>query len=177
MKKSCVVPNVLPGPEQEALSLPKKMRQTKTASSGAKQDGSEHSPPRPGRDSVLDERIPGLICDSLASVEAAILSATEGLPYGAVRQAMAIGEQERVELTRAAQAVATKHSAFFLKHKQLFEFTAALTAINAAHVDHLLSFAPPNDGGCTKGEALFASLAILAPLVIVAIVLIVKRKE
>lgn len=177
MKKSRTAPNALPGPEQEALSLPKKMRQTKTASYGAKQHGSEHSPPQPGRDSVLDERIPGLLFDSLASVQAAILSATGGVPYRTLRQASVIGEQEKDELTRAAQAVAAKHPAFFLKHKQLFELTAALAAINTAHADRLLSSAPSGDHGCSKGEALFASLFILAPLVIVAIVLIVKRKE
>jgi hypothetical protein len=176
VKKSRAAPNVLPAPEQEAF-LPKKMRQTKTASSGAKQHGSEHSQPPLGQHPILDERITGVLFDSLASVQAAILSATGGLPYGAVRQAMAIGEQEKVELTRAAQAVAAKHPAFFLKHKQLFEFTAALTAINAAHVDHLLSFALSGDRGCSTREALFAALSILAPLVIVAIVLIVKRKE
>jgi hypothetical protein len=184
VNKPGAVPNVPPVPEQKDLVMQKKTAQAKPANSGTHQ----RSHPQPEARPILDERVLGLLFDSLTSVQAAIVSATEGMPYGGLRQAMALGEQEKRELTRATQAVVAKHPAFFLKHKSALEFATVLTAINAAHMDHLLLLIDQVDGlpapaaaemlgqhVCSASEALAIALIVLAPSGIFALVLFIQR--
>ncbi len=178
-------------PEQEALAPTRKKTQSpKSARASGKQYGSKRSHPQPEERPILDERVPGLLFDSLASVQAAIVSASKELPYRALRQAMAIGEQEKRELTRAAQAVAAKHAAFLSQHKDALEFVVGLTAINAAQMDQLLLLIDQSDGSpgpaescpsgehvCSAREALAIAVIVLAPLALLALILILKGRN
>lgn len=91
-------------------------------------------------------------------------------------------------MTSAAQAVAVKHPAFFAQHKDALEFATVLTAINAAHVDHLFSLlgqsddspaqakpVPPVEQVCSAREALGMALIVLAPLGLFALVLLIQH--
>src|SRR5690242_3663201 len=93
VNKPCAVPSVPPGFKHKDLVMQKKTRQAKSASSGPQQ----RPHPQPETRSILDERVLGLLFDSLTTVQAAIVSATEGMPYRSLRQAMALGEQEKRE--------------------------------------------------------------------------------
>ena len=139
---------------------------------------------------LFDERLPGLLLDSLAPVEAAIVSAATGIGYREARQAAKIGEDEKLQFSDALAQLAAKHASFVVAHEPLFEFVAVFSAVHAAHVDHLFTIArnseapgaeaePPQPGGqaCSKREALVAALVVLAPLVIAAIVLIWKGRN
>ena len=185
MNKPGALPNVALGAaEQKDLAMQKKTRQAKSAPSGAHQ----RSRPQPEARPILDEGVLGLLFDSLTSVQAAVVSATEGMPYRTLRQAMALGEQEKHELTRATQAVVAKHPAFFLEHKNALEFATVFMAINAAHMDHLLSLISQSDGAptpaaaetlgqhvCSASEAVAVALIVLAPLGVFALVLLIQR--
>ena len=189
MKGAGAVPRPPLGPQQEALGpVRKKTRPAKSARLGGKQYFSERSRPQVEERPVLDERVPGLIFDSLATVQAAIVSASKEMPYRALRQAMALGEQEKHELTSAAQAVAAQYPAFFSQHKDGLEFVAGLMAINAAKIDHLLSLIDQSDGSpvraesgpsgehvCSARVALGIALIVLAPLGLLAVVLIAEH--
>jgi hypothetical protein len=189
MKGTGAVPEAPLGPEQEALGpVRKKTRPAKSARLSGKQDVCERSRPQSEERSILDERVPGLIFDSLATVQAAIVSASKEMPYGALRQAMALGEQEKRELTSAARTVAAKYPAFFAQHKDGLEFVAALMAINAAKIDQLLSLIDQSDGPhvaaepspseghvCSARAALGIALIVLAPLGFLAVLLIVEH--
>ena len=191
MKGVDAVPGAPFGPEQEALApMRKKTQRTKSAHAGGKQYGSERSHPQPEERPILDECVPGLLFDSLASVQAAIVSASKKVPHRTLRQAMAIDEQEKRELTRAAQAVAAKHAAFFSKHRDALEFVTVLTAINAAQMDHMLSLIDQSDGPpapaesgpsgehvCSAREALVIAFIVLAPLALLALILILERRR
>ncbi len=156
----------------------------KSANSGTRQ----RSHPQPEARPILDERVLGLLFDSLTSVQAAVVSATEGMPYRTLRQGIALGEQEKHELTRATQAVVAKHPTFFLEHKNALEFATVFTAINTAHMDHLLSLVGQADGSpapvaaetleghvCSASEAVAVALIVLAPLGVLALVLLIQR--
>ncbi len=184
MNKPRAVSNLPLGPEQKTLAMQKNRRHAKSANSGTHQ----RSGPQPEEPSLLDERVLGLLFDSLTTVQAAVVSATEGMPYRTLRQAMALGEQEKHELTRATQAAVAKHPAFFLKHKNALEFATVFTAINAAHMDHLLSLVGQGDDStapaaaetlgehvCSPREAVAIALVVLAPLGICALVLLIQR--
>jgi hypothetical protein len=108
----------------------------------------------------------------------------------ALRQAMALGEQQKRELTSAAQAVADKHAAFFSQHKDGLELVAGLMAISAAKIDHVLSLVVQSDGlpapaergpseehVCSAREALGIAVVVLAPLALLALILILKRRK
>jgi hypothetical protein len=176
MKGRCAVP----GPVR------KKARHVKSAPLGSKQGISARSlsEERP----ILDERVPGLLFDSLATVQAALVSASKEMPYVALRQAMALGEQEKRELTSAAQAVAAKYPTFFSQHKDGLEFVAALMAINAAKIDQLLTLIDqlngpllaaepgPSEGQvCSARAALGIAVIVLAPPWLLAVVLILEH--
>jgi hypothetical protein len=101
---------------------------------------------------------------------------------------MALGQQEKHELTSAAQAVAAKHSAFFAQHKDAVEFATVLTVINAAHMDHMFSLlgqsdgspalaqpGPPGEHVCSAREAMGMALIVLAPLGLLALVLVIQH--
>ena len=139
---------------------------------------------------LFDERLPGLLLDALRPLGAATASAATGIGYREARQAMTVSEDEKLQLCQALEQVAAKHASFFLEHKSLFEAVVLLSAINAAHLDHVLTIAkqPENSGSgsdsgqpaghaCSRREALVAALLILAPLVIAAVVLIVKGRN
>ena len=139
---------------------------------------------------LLDERLPGLLLDSFAPVEAAIVSAATGIGYGEARQAVTIGEDEKLQFSHALAQLASKHASFVAAHEPLFEFVAVFSAVNAAHVDHAFTLAKnsegagveaeppqPTDQACSKREALVAALVVLAPLVIAVIALIVKGRN
>jgi hypothetical protein len=189
MKRAGAVPNALPARAQGTPApIRKKTGRTHPGRTRGKQDGSERSRPQPAARPSLDGRIPGLLFDSLASVQAAIMSASKGLSYRTLRQAMTLGEQEKNELTSAAQAVAAKHPAFFAQHKDALEFVIALTAFNAAHMDHLFSLlgqsddspaqakpVPPGEHVCSAREALGMALIVLAPLGLFALVLLIQH--
>ena len=188
MKRAGAVPNALPARAQGTPApICKKTARTHPGHTRGKQDGSERSHPQPAARPILDERIPGLLSDSLTSVQAAIMSASEGLSYRTLRQAMTLGEQEKNELTSAAQAVAAKHPAFFAQHKDALELVIALTAFNAAHMDHLFSLlgqsddspapkpVPPGEHVCSAHEALGMALIVLAPLGLFALVLLIQH--
>ncbi len=153
-----------------------------------KHDGSERSRAQPEERPSFDERIPGLLFDSLASVQAAIMSASKGVPYTTLRQAMALDPQEKHELTSAAQGVAVKHPAFFAQHIDALDLVIVLMAIIAAHMDHLFSFpgqfdgtpapaepAPPGEHVCSAREALAMALIVLAPFGLLALVLLIQH--
>jgi hypothetical protein len=189
MKRAGAVPNALPARAKKSRDpLRKKTGRTNHARRRGKQDGSEGSRPQAEERPSLDGRIPGLLFDSLASVQAAIVSASKGVPYRTFRQAMALDQQEKHELTSAAQAVAVKHPAFFAQHKDALEFATVLTAINAAHMDHLFSLLgqsddspaqaepiPPVEHVCSAREALGMALIVLAPLGLFALVLLIQH--
>jgi len=139
---------------------------------------------------LLDERLPGLVLDSLVPVEAAIVSAATGIGYREARQAVMIGADEKLHLSFALEQFAAKHSSFVRAHEPLFEFVTVFSAVNAAHVDHVFTLAknsecsdaraetaPPTSDACSKREALVAALVVLAPLVIAVIALIVKGRN
>ncbi len=160
----------------------------RTKHTRGKQDGSESSRPQPEVHSNLDERILGLLWDSLTRVQAAIVSASKGLPYAALRQAMALGQQEKNELTSASQAVAAKYPAFFAEHKDVIEFVAVLTAFKAVQMDHLLLLlgqsdrspvpaesGPSGEHVCSAREALAIAFIVLAPLGLLALVLLIQH--
>lgn len=135
---------------------------------------------------MLDERLPGLLLDALTPVAAAIASAATGMDYREARQAMAMGAEEKLQLSQALEQVAAKHATFVLAHGPLVEFAAVFSAVNAAHADHLLSLAKQTEGldtetgspqACSKREAILVALLVLAPFVIAAIVLIVKGRK
>lgn len=139
-------------------------------------------------DSAINESLCGLLFDSLASVETAILSATEKVPYTALRQLMALGAEERRELMGATHAVVAKHAAFFVQHKNAVELALVLTALGAAKVDHLLSVVGPSESPspaaqegvtgvhvCSLREALGIALIVFAPLGILALVWLVQH--
>ena len=163
----------------------KKTRGTKFVHSDAELLSSERLAPKPEGRPVLDERVPGLLFDSLATLQAAILSASKKVPYKVMRQAMVIDEQEKCELTRATLAVANQYPTFFSQHKDSLEFVAALMVINAAQVDDLLSLIDQSDISlssdgssgyvCSGRQALGIGLIVLAPLAILAVVFIVKH--
>jgi|HubBroStandDraft_6_1064221.scaffolds.fasta_scaffold260399_2 hypothetical protein len=172
----------VPGPVR------KKARHVKSAQLSGKQGISERAHSQSEERPILDERVPGLIFDSLATVQAALVSASKEMPYGALRQAMALGEQEKRELTSAAHAVAAKYPAFFSKHKDGLEFVAALMAINAAKIDQLFSLIDHLNGPllaaepsaseghvCSAPAALGIALIVLAPLWLLAVVLILEH--
>jgi len=122
---------------------------------------------------ALDERVTGLLLDSLASVQAALASAATGAPYTNMRKAVAFAEDEKREVTSAALAVAAEHPLFFSQHKEVLEFAVVWAAMYAVRVDHLfaLSDVQPetgarNERACTGREAVFFALVILAPLLI-----------
>jgi hypothetical protein len=173
--------------QQALVPASKEAGRTKPAQARGRQDGCERFRPQTQR-SILDERIPGLLSDSLTSVQAAIMSASEGLPYRTVRQAMALGQEEKNELTSAVQAVVAKYPAFFAPHKDAFEFATVLTAINAAHMDHLFLLLgqsdtppgpaepdPPAEHVCSTREALGMALIVLAPLGLLILVLLIQH--
>jgi hypothetical protein len=134
---------------------------------------------------VLDERIPSLLLDSLLLVQSAIASATTGVPYGVMRQAMASSEEEKRDLTRAVQAAAAKHSEFFTQHREVIEFAAIWTAIHAQKVNAVCAAfdAMQAESGqlggkvCSIREALVDAVIILAPLVLLTIVVILQRRS
>ncbi len=178
-------------PEQEALAPTRKKTQSpKSARASGKQYGSKRSHPQPEERPILDERVPGLLFESLATVQAAIVSASEKVPYRVLRQTMAIGETEKCELARAAQAVAAKHAAFLSQHKDALEFVVGFMAVNAAQMDHLLSLVDQLDGSsahaesgpsvehvCSAREALAVAGIVLAPLALLALILILKWRK
>lgn len=191
MKGAGAEPGVPLWPAQEALgAMRNKTRRTKSARFGDKRSRPQPSRAQFEERPILDERVPGLIFDSLATVQAAIISASKEIPYRALRQAVAIAEQEKHELTSAAQAVAAKHSAFFSQHRDALELVASLMAINAAQMDHLLSLIDQSDGlpapaelgpseehVCPAREALGIAVVVLAPLALLALILILKRRK
>jgi hypothetical protein len=185
VRETGAVPAKPPEPEQERQALVCTKTPRKKSS---EQHGSESSGPQSEGCSILDERIPGLLFESLASVQAAAVSASQGIPYRALRRAMALESNEKSELTHAAQAVAAKHPAFFSQHKDALEFVAVLMAINAAQMEHLLSLMDQFDGSpapsapgpmgnhiCSVREALGIALIVLAPLGLLALVLLVQH--
>lgn len=194
MKKSPVVASAPHGPEQKASGLQRKSREVrKLPTPTGKQQGCDRLRPKQADGSALDERIPGLLLDSLTTVQTAILSATERTPYRVLRQAIAISEAEKSELTTAAQAVAAKHPDFFCEHKDALEFALALTALTAMKFDHLLTamdqsltdepnlspaMARDEVSGqhiCSAREALAIALVVLAPLAILALALLIPH--
>lgn len=139
---------------------------------------------------LLDERLASLLLDSLAPVEAAIVSAATGIGYREARQTVTVGEDEKLQFSHVLAQFAAKHANFVTAHKPLFEFVAVFSAVNAAHLDYVFTMAKHSEGSgveaepprptahaCSKREALVAALVVLAPLVVAAIVLIVKGRN
>jgi hypothetical protein len=143
-------------------------------STGRRDRASVAKPPaRQSRRPVLDERVPGLLLDSLASVQAALASAPTGLSYSDMRKAAAIAEDEKRELTSAALSMAAEHPAFFSQHRDVLEFAVVWAGMHAARVDHLFALrdakretGAPNEHACTGREAVLFTVVILAPLLI-----------
>jgi hypothetical protein len=130
------------------------------------------------RPAAFDDRVPSLLFDSLACVQAAILSTSSKLPYRDLRQVLLCSEGEKCELTSAALTVAAKHPAFFSQHKQFLEFAVAWARVNSPKVDQLYSLAEECDEKvCSAREALGAALLVLAPLAVFALVLIMKSRR
>jgi hypothetical protein len=99
MKRAGAVPNALPARAKKSRDpIRKKTGRTIHARRRGKQDGSEGSRPQAEERPSLDGRIPGLLFDSLASVQAAIVSASKGVPYRTFRQAMALDQQEKTRI-------------------------------------------------------------------------------
>lgn len=174
--------------QQALVPVCKKAARTKSAHARGMQDGSEPSRPQPEARSNLDERIPGLLWDSLTRVQAAIMSASKSIPYEALRQTMVLGKEEKNELTSGAQAVAAKYPAFFAEHKDVIEFVTVLTAFKALQMDHLLSLlsqsdrspvpaesGPSGEHVCSAREALAIVFIVLAPLGLLALVLLIQH--
>jgi hypothetical protein len=141
----------------------------------------EHRRPRP----VLDERLPGLLFEALATVQAVFASANTEGPYTEVRQAIALNEEEKCELACAVQAAAAKHSEFFTQHREVIEVATIWTAIHAQKVNAVyatfdaMQAESGQAGGkvCSTREALVDALIILAPLVLLAFVVILQRRS
>src|SRR5262249_51490660 len=77
---------------------------------------------RPG---VLDDRTLTMLLDAISSVSAAIVSATEGLPYIEARKEIAPNEEEKLPVSRAIKRVASQYESFFTENKVILEFGIA----------------------------------------------------
>jgi hypothetical protein len=188
MKDTEGVRGPTPGPKKARAGGSEKLRLSKAVSARTEQHGPGLPRPEPEERPILDDRVPALLFEALASVQAAIVSASQRVPYGVLRQTVAIAEEEKRELARAAQKVVAKHADFFVQHKDALEFVTALMAVNSTRMDYLLSAidqsvasAEPigceSPGGhvCSAGEALGIALIVLAPLGLLAVVLIVEH--
>lgn len=133
---------------------------------------------------VLDERVPGLLLDSLASVQAALASACTAVPYSDIRNALAVTDDEKRELTSMALSIAAEHPAFFSQHRDVLEFAVVWAGMHAVRVDHLFALGDEqpetgarNERACTGREAVFFALVILAPLLIFVFVQALKFRR
>ncbi len=145
-----------------------KLKLVQSPSSGFPHQAVQGSP-------VLDERLPGLLLDALAPIEAAIASAMTGAPYTIVRGAMDLGEDHRSKLLHAAQAAVAAHSDGFAEHRSAIEFVLGLTAINAGQMDTLLTLLDAEQVGagqpakpCSTRDAAVIGLIVLAPVLLLA---------
>lgn len=136
---------------------------------------SKPSPARP----ALDISVSELFLDALAPLQAAIASAAARVPYIAVRGVMDVDEESRGEVVRAFEAVVAKHAGFFAEHRSAIEFTGPLMALNAAKVDHLLVLAGASQAEagqplqpCSMAETFAIGCIVLAPLALLALILI-----
>lgn len=128
---------------------------------------------QPADNRALDDRLPGLLLDALAPIEAVIGSAVTGLPYSALRTAAAVDEDGRRELLRAAQVAAAAHQDFLAERRSEVEFLVPLMAITAAQVDQLFTLLDAERTGsgqppqaCSPREALLVGLIVLAPVLL-----------
>ena len=135
--------------------------------------------PQIERGPVLDERVSTMLLEAISSVNAAIASANTKLTYAEARQAMAVDEEEKRELTSAVQEIVNKHSAFFSENKAAIELCVAWAAVHAAHVDNFSALADSTntvkEAACSPGEAFLVALLVLGPLAIFAVVSIVRH--
>ena len=123
----------------------------------------------------LDDRLPGLLLDALAPIEAAIASAGTGVPYAAMRSAMEVDEIGRRKVLSATKAVIAEHPQFFAEHHSAFEFIVPFMAITAAQVDQLLKHTAAQHAEsekasqpCSWREAVIISALVLGPVLLLA---------
>lgn len=121
----------------------------------------------------LDDRLPGLLLDALAPVEAAIGSAFTGLPYSTLRACAGTDEDSRRELLCATQAMVAAHPDFFVEHRSAIELFVPLMAISAAQLDQLLMFVDAEQARSglpmqpfSAGQALMTALVVLMPVLL-----------
>lgn len=136
--------------------------------------GAHGEPPESLPAPFCDERLPGLLLDALAPVQAAMASATTGAPYTAVRAAMDVDNRRRDEFSRAVQ-VAAARSDWFAEHRDGIEVIVGIMAISAARVDMLLQFADAERAGvglepepCSTRDAVVIGLIVLTPVLLAA---------
>jgi hypothetical protein len=136
------------------------------------------APPR----AVSDEHVPELFFNSLWSLQAGIASAATSRPYIETRQIFALSEEERQRLNAAAVNLMNKHSEFFTNNRDIVELLAGVTGGTAAMMDKAEAMMAEaaaevnkEPRAYTKHEALSIGVLILAPLAVIAIVLIWKH--
>ena len=118
-----------------------------------------------GATPVFDGRLFGLAFDSLACIQAQMVSSIAGIPYAAAREATRLSGDEKAQLVEAAQKIAIKHAAAFAEHKEVVELGVAFIAIQATQLDQVLCRAA-GDKPLTWKQCLVGLLIILGPLII-----------
>jgi hypothetical protein len=128
----------------------------------------------------LDERLPSLLLDALAPVEAAIASVATQASYAAMLSAVNIDQDRRHEILRATEAVVAKHPGFFAEYRSELEFLVPLMAINATQVGHVFmqqagsrQLVKP----CSAAEALVIGLMVFAPLALLALIFVFNWRK
>jgi hypothetical protein len=114
--------------------------------------------------------------DALACVEAITASCIAGVPYTALREAMRFNDAQKAEIAEAVQKVAANHGAIFAAHKDAIELGVALTAMQAAQLNHVLLLAADNEP--LSWQQVLGSLAIIfAPLLLLLVLDWLKRLQ
>jgi hypothetical protein len=117
-----------------------------------------------------------LALDALACIEAITASCIAGLPYTALREAMRFSDAQKAEIAEAVQKVAANHGAIFAAHKDAIELGVALTAMQAAQLNHVLLLAADNEP--LSWQQVLGVLAIIfAPLLLLLAVGSLKRLQ
>lgn len=131
----------------------------------------------------VDERLMPMFIDALVIAGAVMASAAAGVPYSTARAVVALTPEEKERLAAAGLAVARCRAAASAD-AQAVGFGAALTALVAAKVELAMVAAEvrAEDGGAepaliSRRAAWLLVAAILAPLAILAGVLILQGRE
>jgi hypothetical protein len=117
-----------------------------------------------------------LTLDSLACVEAITASCIAGVPYIGLRDTVRFSDAQKAEIAEAVQRLVANHATVFAAHKDAIELGVALTAMQAAQLDHVLQLTADKEP--LSRRQVLASLAIIfAPLLALLVVACLKRLQ